>query len=56
MADKEATPRCGNNCGANKRPGRDDMIIQQMYERGSLMAGLLMAAAVGSCMVHWAVM
>lgn len=56
MPRDEATPRCGNNCGANKRPGRDASIIARDYGKGTLIGGLLIAVTFGSMLVHAAVM
>ena len=39
----------------NVRVKKDTHIVAREYERGALVAGLLMALTVGMCMVHWAV-
>lgn len=57
MAEKKAARRsCHYPRQKTPLPRRDGDIIPRDYDRGALIAGLLTAASVGACMLHWAVM
>jgi len=57
MAEKKAARRsCHYPRQTTPLPRRDGDIIPRDYDRGALIAGLLTAASVGACMLHWAVM
>ena len=53
MVEKSCAARHASRAA---RPGRDANIIQQEFERGSLIGGLLVALMAGIPMLMWAVM
>ena len=53
---KEAARHSGNcDTRQNVHSRRDSNIVQHNFERGSLVAGLMLVLLVGLCMIHAAV-
>ena len=55
MTTKEAARHRCNDNRANVHSRRDSNIVQHNFERGSLVAGLMLVLLVGLCMIHAAV-
>ena len=53
--NKTKVARHSGNCDTRQSSAQDTTIIQQQFERGSMIAAIVMALFFGAAMLMWAV-